>query len=325
MSSSPLRLLFAGTPDFAATFLKALIESEHQLTAVYTQPDRCAGRGKQLQASPVKQLAQEAAIPVCQPATLKPVHEQQALAQWRADAMVVVAYGLLLPAPVLQAPRFGCVNVHASLLPRWRGAAPIQRAIEAGDTETGITIMRMDEGLDTGDMLALARCPIDAEATAHDLHRRLAALGVPALLGVLADLPGRLAQARPQDDAQATYARKIDKAEAELDWRLDAPLLARRVRAFNPSPVCFSTLAGERIRIWQAHAAPAPALSPSPGTIVQADHTGVLVDCGRGQLCITQLQLPGGRTLGAQQVLHARGKLFAAGNRFDLPRAATSA
>ena len=185
--------------------------------------------------------------------------------------------------------------------------------------------MRMDEGLDTGDMLALARCPIDAEATAHDLHRRLAALGVPALLGVLADLPGRLAQARPQDDAQATYARKIDKAEAELDWRLDAPLLARRVRAFNPSPVCFSTLAGERVRVWQAHAAHLAAAPQAPGTILRADHTGVLVDCGRGQLCITQLQLPGGRTLGAQQVLHARGKLFAAGKRFDTPLAATSA
>jgi methionyl-tRNA formyltransferase len=316
---TPLRLVFAGTPDFAATHLKVLIDSKHQLLAVYTQPDRPAGRGKKLQASPVKALALEAGIPVRQPPSLKDAQQQQALAELGADALIVVAYGLILPQAVLDIPSLGCLNVHASLLPRWRGAAPIQRALEAGDEETGITIMQMDAGLDTGDMLATARCPIGANCNAGELHDRLAELGPPLLLEVLEDLSTAQAGARAQDDALATYAHKILKPEAALDWRRSARELARAVRAFNPFPVCFSPLGGERVKIWQARPAGADSPTAPPGTILQADQQGVLVSCGQGQLLLERLQLPGGKALDAGQLLNARAGLFAAGARFELP------
>ncbi len=317
MSRSSLRLIFAGTPDFAALHLKALIDSKHQLLSVYTQPDRPSGRGKKLHPSPVKHLATAAGLPVCQPASLRDAIEQQHLAAQQADLMIVVAYGLILPQAVLDAPRLGCLNVHASLLPRWRGAAPIQRAIEAGDDETGITIMQMDAGLDTGDMLATARCPIAADTTGGSLHDELATLGVPLLLEVLDDLLRFQRDAQSQDDDQATYANKILKAEAAIDWRRDAHSLDRMVRAFNPFPVCYSTLAGERVRIWLSRPSGTAPLPEPAGTILQAGPQGILVNCGRGQLSIQQLQLPGGKVLSADQVLNARSELFAPGRQFD--------
>ncbi len=319
MSGNSLRLIFAGTPDFAARHLAALMDSRHRVLAVYTQPDRPAGRGKKLQASPVKRLAAAAGLAVHQPASLRDEAEQQVLAALEPDLMVVVAYGLILPQAVLDIPRFGCLNVHASLLPRWRGAAPIQRAIEAGDPETGTTIMQMDAGLDTGDMLATARCPIERDSTAASLHDTLAAIGAPLLLQVLDDLPRYRANAERQDDHRATYAGKIRKEEAALDWSRDAETLDRAIRAFNPFPVSYSTLSGERVRIWQAQPAGTGALPEPPGTILRSDRDGILVNCGRGQLRIRRLQLPGGRELSAEQVLNARGDLFAPGQRFDMP------
>ena len=317
MPEPSLRVIFAGTPEFAAIHLKAIIDSKHQLIAVYTQPDRPAGRGKKLHASPVKQLAEAAAIPVYQPATLRDGAEQRQLAALGADVMVVVAYGLILPQAVLDAPRRGCLNVHASLLPRWRGAAPIQRAIEAGDEQTGITIMQMDAGLDTGDMLAGVTCPIGCDTTAASLHDELAALGAPLLLEVLDDLATHQAGRRRQDDETATYASKIVKAEAEIDWQQDAQLLCRRIRAFNPFPICFSTLGEERVKIWQARSASLESAAEPAGTILRAGPEGILVNCGSGQLSIQRLQLPGGKALTADQILNARRQLFAPGKQFN--------
>lgn len=316
MTESSLRLVFAGTPEFSAIHLKVLIDSKHQLLSIYTQPDRPAGRGKKLQASPVKQLAEASAIPVFQPSTLKDPEVQQQLAELGADLLVVVAYGLILPQAVLDIPRLGCLNVHASLLPRWRGAAPIQRAIEAGDSVSGTTIMQMDAGLDTGDMLATAQCPIAATTTAAELHDQLAIIGAPLLLDVLADLPAKQRHAQRQDDSLATYAHKILKPEAELDWSRDTGELDRAIRAFNPFPVCFSTLREERVKIWQAEPAGIATLPETPGTILSADQRGILVNCGSGQLCIRRLQLPGGKVLTTDQILNARADLFAPGNRF---------
>lgn len=320
---SSLKLIFAGTPEFAAIHLRALIESEHQLIGVYTQPDRPAGRGKKLQSSPVKQLALAYDIPVFQPASLKDEQTQATLAALGADALVVVAYGLILPQGVLDLPRFGCLNVHASLLPRWRGAAPIQRAIEAGDQETGTTIMQMDAGLDTGNMLATARCPIGADTTAASLHDQLASLGAPLLVEVLSDLPAFLAAGTVQDDEQATYASKILKPEAELDWRRPARELDLSIRAFNPFPVCFTRLGDQRVKVWQASPAGNAPISEAPGTILRADRNGILVNCGDGQLNIEKLQLPGGKPLGVEQVLNGSADLLCAGNRFSLPAASS--
>lgn len=311
----PLRLIFAGTPEFAALHLDALLDSRHEVVAVYTQPDRPAGRGKKLQASPVKQRAERAGLPVLQPATLRDADALQTLADHGADVMVVVAYGLILPQAVLDAPRLGCLNVHASLLPRWRGAAPIQRAIEAGDRETGVTVMQMDAGLDTGAMLATARCAITDDTTAASLHDELAALGAPCLLRVLDDLPACQDRAEVQDDRLACYASKILKPEALLDWRLPAHVLDRRVRAFNPFPVCFSEIGGQRCKIWRARARGAPH-SAAPGTILESDREGIRVACGEGSLCLQVLQLPGGRAIEAEVLLNARGDLFAPGARF---------
>jgi len=315
VSGAPLRLVFAGTPEFASAHLAALLESKHQLQAVYTQPDRPAGRGRKLQASAVKQLALEAGLPVCQPHSLKDAQAQAQLRDWRADVMVVVAYGLILPQAVLDIPARGCLNVHASLLPRWRGAAPIQRAIEAGDERTGITIMRMDAGLDTGDMLASASCPVAAHSGAS-LHDALAQLGPPLLLSVLDDLDAHLAAARAQDDAAATYAHKISKAEGAIDWSGDVLTLERRIRAFNPFPVCHSWLDGERLRLWQASSLAGGPAASAPGTILRADERGIVVNCGDGRLALTELQLPGGKRLPAGELLRARGELFAPGKRF---------
>ncbi|HEY6527578.1 MAG TPA: methionyl-tRNA formyltransferase [Cellvibrionaceae bacterium] len=292
MPQSPLKIIFAGTPEFAATHLAALLSSEHQLLAVYTQPDRPAGRGKHLQASPVKTLALEHQIPVCQISTLKSAEAQAQLTKWGADIIVVVAYGLLLPQAVLDTPRLGCINVHASLLPRWRGAAPIQRAIEAGDKATAITIMQMDAGLDTGPMLHIAPCPILPDDNARTLHDRLAAIGPAAMLAVLDELAQGIAQPQPQPSEGVTYAHKLSKEEAAIDWSADAKQINRRVRAFNPAPVAYFGLAQERVRVLTAIVAQ-DISERAPGEIIKIDASGIYVACGNGCLQIQTLQLPG--------------------------------
>lgn len=317
--ASSLRIIFAGTPDFAAVHLQALLASHHQVVAVYTQPDRPAGRGKKLQASPVKQLAVSAGLSVAQPLSLKDPDAQAQLATYDADLMIVVAYGLLLPTAVLQAPRLGCINVHASLLPRWRGAAPIQRAIEAGDVETGITLMQMDAGLDTGAMLAKVQCAITAEDNAATLHDRLAELGPPALLDTLANLSHRQTSAEAQNHDLATYAHKLSKEEAQIDWSLTATELERRIRAFNPFPVAFTLLAGERLRILAAQLAETPHQS-APGTILAVTTDAVIVGCGDGTaMALNVVQLPGKKALKVKDLLHGSAQLFTQGQRLGAP------
>jgi methionyl-tRNA formyltransferase len=317
MTKTPLRVIFAGTPEFAAHHLKRLIESEYQLAGVFTQPDRPAGRGRKLQPSPVKQLAEQAGLSIFQPASLKDQAAQLQVAALAADVMVVVAYGLILPQAVLDTPRLGCLNVHASLLPRWRGAAPIQRAIEAGDSTTGITLMQMDAGLDTGAMLSAVECPIDDRANASDLQEELTQLGPSLLLEVLDDIDFRQRNAQAQDDRQASYAHKVLKAEAQLTWSHSAKAIDRKIRALNPAPVCYSILEGKRIRVWQARPLPSGASSETPGTIVCASDEGIFVRCAEGDLCLEVLQLEGGKALTAQQLLRAHQTLFAAGGHFE--------
>jgi methionyl-tRNA formyltransferase len=312
---SSLRLGFAGTPDFAARHLAALLASEHELVAALTQPDRPAGRGKKDRPSAVKALALEHGLTVLQPPSLRDPQAVAALAALELDALVVVAYGLLLPQTVLDLPRYGCLNVHGSLLPRWRGAAPIQRAIEAGDDQSGVTIMLMDAGLDTGPMLAHGPCTITPLTTSGDLYDELARTGPPLLLEVLADLPQKLSNAEPQDDALATHAAKITKAEAELDWSLPAPVLARRIRAFNPAPGCFTVLGDQRLKIWTATPSPS-ADAGAPGRVLAADERGILVSCGEGALLLDQIQLPGGKAMPAADVLRGKAALFTPGTRF---------
>ncbi|MET0052756.1 MAG: methionyl-tRNA formyltransferase [Candidatus Thiodiazotropha sp.] len=302
--SQPLKIIFAGTPDFAAVALKALLSTEHTVVAVYTQPDRPAGRGRKLQPSPVKQLALEHAIPVCQPQTLKEASAQQELAGFQADLMVVVAYGLLLPQAVLDTPRLGCINIHASLLPRWRGAAPIQRAILAGDLESGVTIMQMEAGLDTGPMLIKSVTPIAADETGGSLHDRLAELGAEALLQVLPGLSEGRVTGEVQDDAQANYARKLDKQEARIDWTQDAEQIDRLVRAFNPWPVAHCLFGDQVMRVWNSQALAGDA-GGEPGRIVASDKSAFEVATGSGRLRITQLQMPGKRAMSAGDFLNA--------------------
>lgn len=320
-SSDGLRIVFAGTPAFAAHHLQQLLDSRHQVVAVYSQPDRPAGRGKKLAASPVKQLALAHQLPVYQPASLKDPEALQQLATLDADIMVVVAYGLLLPAAVLTTPRLGCINVHASLLPRWRGAAPIQRAIEAGDEQTGVTIMQMDVGLDTGDMLVKAECPITAEDTGGSLHDRLLEIGGPALLRALDQLQQGCAQPEKQDDSQACYAAKLSKDEALLDWRLPAAVLARKVRAFNPFPVAYTRLtaapAEERIRVLAAQ--PVAETGGQPGEIRQVSGAGVQVACGDQALLLTGVQLPGKKAMPVDELLRDHPDYFQAGARLESP------
>ena len=304
-----MKIIFAGTPVFAARHLATLIDSEHDILAVYTQPDRPAGRGKKLTPSPVKALAMEHDIPVHQPISLKDKIPQQTLAELNADIMVVVAYGLLLPQAVLNAPKHGCINVHASLLPRWRGAAPIQRAIEAGDTTTGITIMQMDRGLDTGDMLLIRECPILPSDTAGDLHDRLINLGPPALLEALDEINQKRSQAQKQDDTLSNYATKIEKAEARINWQAPSHEIARKIRAFNPFPVSFTELKGERIKIHSAHPSTAPA-SKAPGTVT-IEGKDIIVHCGEGSLIIDHLQLPGKKACDAATFLNGFAHLLA--------------
>jgi len=292
-----MRLVFAGTPDFAAVALRALLAAGHEVVLVLTQPDRASGRGLAQRASPVKQMALAAGIEVFQPATLKEGAAQERIRAASGTAMIVAAYGLILPPAVLDLPPLGCINIHASLLPRWRGAAPIQRALLAGDSETGVCIMQMDAGLDSGPVLLSARQPISSEDTALSLHDRLAEQGARLIVEVLARLP---LPACAQPAAGITYAAKIDKTEAALDWRLPALQLERQVRAFNPHPGATCLLDGRLLKVWHAEPVAADGL---PGLILAADRSGIVVACGQGALRLTELQKAGGKRLSAAQFL----------------------
>jgi methionyl-tRNA formyltransferase len=293
-----MKLIFAGTPEFAASALQALIDAGHDIALVLTQPDRPAGRGMKLKASPVKTLALAHGLPVSQPLTLKTAEAQAEIAAVGAEVMVVAAYGLILPKAVLEMPTRGCLNIHASLLPRWRGAAPIHRAIEAGDAETGVTIMQMDVGLDTGDMLLTVREPIHADDSTGSLHDRLAAQGAQAMVAALAQLDALSPQPQPAEGV--TYAEKIGKAEAQLDWSLPAEVLHRKIRAFNPFPGASTLAGGEALKIWQAQLADGAG---APGDVLAADADGVRIACGSGALLATQLQAAGGKRLAAREFL----------------------
>ena len=312
--SQSLRIVFAGTPDFAARHLAALLSSEHEVIAVYTQPDRPAGRGKKLTASPVKNIAVENDIPVYQPENFKSDEAKQELADLNADIMVVVAYGLLLPQAVLDTPRLGCINVHGSILPRWRGAAPIQRSIWAGDAETGVTIMQMDIGLDTGDMLKIATLPIEATDTSASMYEKLAGLGPDALVDCLADIAAGTAVAEKQNDELANYAKKLSKEEARINWSDDAAHIERCVRAFNPWPMSHFEAAENSIKVWQSRVAEQTSDKPA-GSILQADKTGIYVATGQGVLVLEQLQVPGKKAMSVQDILNSRASWFEVGTQ----------
>jgi methionyl-tRNA formyltransferase len=314
---TPLRVVFAGTPAFAAEHLTKLLASEHEVIAVYTQPDRPAGRGKQLTASPVKAVAQEHAIPVSQPVSLRSPEEEAALEALKPDVMVVVAYGLLLPKNILDVPAFGCINVHASLLPRWRGAAPIHRAIEAGDQETGITIMRMDEGLDTGAMLMIEKTSITASHTTGTLTDELETLGAKTLISTLDALPALLNEAVDQPEGGITYAHKISKTEAIIDWSQSTASITQKVRALNPAPGCFTLLGDQRIKLWEASAVSnGGGANTTPGTIISLNKEGLTVSTGDGLVSITRLQLPNKKPLSIADLVNGNPALLSPGNQF---------
>ena len=299
-----MKIVFAGTPEFSVSALDALIASGHDVVAVYTQPDRPVGRGRKLRPGPVKQCALDHNIPVYQPLSLKDQDAQQAFAALQADLMVVVAYGLILPAAILEMPTYGCLNIHASILPRWRGAAPIQRAILAGDSKTGVTIMQMNEGLDTGDMLFKVETDIQPQENAGSLHDRLALLGAEAIVAVVSRLQSGDLQAERQDDDQACYANKLDKAEARLDWQQPAELLDRQVRAFNPWPVAQCQWGEKTLRVWQAETL-AVSSSAAAGTVINASKQGLDVVTGEGCLRLLQIQLPGGKPMPTEAFINA--------------------
>lgn len=332
-----LNIIFAGTPEFAAYHLQALVNSEHNVIAVYTQPDRPAGRGKKLKPSAVKALALEHNIPVEQPLNFKApvidnesaqsssIHPQTVLASYDADIMIVVAYGLLLPQSVLDTPRHGCLNVHGSILPRWRGAAPIQRAIESGDTETGITIMQMDKGLDTGDMLLKVSCRINENDASADLHDRLMILGAPALLTVLDQVEHQTLTPQKQNDALACYAEKITKQEAEVNWQEPPQRIQRMIRAFNPFPVAYTFWQSERIKIYAAEMYPLCSHDTKkqtclPGEIITVSDAGIVVACGDQPashgIMIKRLQIPGKKAMTVAELLNGYSDLFVVGKQF---------
>ncbi len=320
-----MRILFAGTPEFAAAHLQALLDCDsHELVAVYTQPDRRAGRGKRMSISPVKALAQSAGLIVEQPLSLKDSAAQQQLASYQADILVVAAYGLLLPPAILSAPRLGCINVHASLLPHWRGAAPVERAIQAGDSETGVTIMQMDEGLDTGDMLLESRCTITEDETGDSLRQKLTELGRPALMSTLEKMASGKVGGTVQDEAHASYAKKLDKSEARINWQASAALIDRTIRAFTSAMPCYAMLEEQRIKILSAHInAPINALNddtasnaPRAGRILDVQSHAIVVQCGSGIVAITQVQLAGTKPMSIAALLNGRPTFFKPGQCF---------
>lgn len=313
---SDLRIAFAGTPDIAAIILQRLLDAGITPIAAYTQPDKPAGRGRKLQQSAVKVLAMENDIPVYQPQTLRDSRAQQTLEDLKPDLMIVIAYGLILPQEVLDIPTYGCMNIHASLLPRWRGAAPIQRAILEGDETTGITIMQMDAGLDTGDMLVKEEVAIAPDETSSSLHHKLAQAGGKAMLAALNLLKANKLQPKQQDDTLASYAHKIEKSEGEIDWQQSAEAIERMLRAFQPWPVAYSHIAGERVRIFSADII-ASSCVEAPGTLVEFSKNGLKVATGEGYLNITQLQLAGGKPLNVSQLVNAPPKVLTPGACFD--------
>lgn len=310
-----MRIVFAGTPDFAAQHLAALIAADNlDVVAVYTQPDRPAGRGKKLQPSAVKSLALEHNLAVEQPVNFKADSAVATLAAYNADIMVVVAYGLLLPQVVLDTPRLGCVNVHGSLLPRWRGAAPIQRSIWAGDTVTGVTIMQMDAGLDTGPMLSKVELPIEADDTSATIYTKLAALGPTALVDALHKLANGELTGEAQNDDDATYAKKLSKDEAAIDWLTDASFIERCIRAFNPWPGTEFYCGDQRIKVWQAQVlADVSNTTTAPGTVIAASKDGIDIQCGNGILRLLLLQTPGKKPMPCQDILNGRSHWFTVG------------
>ncbi len=319
-----MKIIFAGTPDFAATSLQALIKhceasAEHQIAAVYTQPDRQSGRGKKMSMSPVKTLALESTIPVEQPVNFKAQETKDILASYDADLMVVVAYGLLLPQAVLDIPKLGCINVHGSLLPRWRGAAPIQRAIEAGDAESGVTIMQMEAGLDTGPMLLKAVTPITEQETGLSLHDKLAEQGASLLTKAIEQIAAENIHPEIQDDSLATYAHKLNKQEAQINWQDSAMNIERKIRAFNAWPVCTAELAGQTIRVWQAEVVDM-ITDEEAGTIIRSDKEGILVATSEKLLRLTHLQMAGSKMMAVKDLLNApaRQELLAVGKQFGL-------
>lgn len=311
-----LKLIFAGTPDFAARHLAALLSSDHEVVAVYTQPDKPAGRGQKLTASPVKELALAHNLPVYQPASLRNEEAQAELASLGADLMVVVAYGLILPKAVLDTPRLGCINVHGSLLPRWRGAAPIQRAIWAGDAETGVTIMQMDVGLDTGAMIRKVSCPIAADETSTSLYDKLAELGPLELVDTVDAMAAGNTTAEPQDDALANYAQKLSKEEARIDWTMDAVAIERCIRAFNPWPISWCEVAGQTIKVWQAEVIEHEH-GQSAGTLLKADKQGIDIATGKGVLRLLTLQPPGKKAMSVTDLLNSRRDWFEPGTQLN--------
>lgn len=316
LETKSLKIIFAGTPQFAVPALQALIDSPHEVIGVYTQPDRPAGRGQKLVMSPVKTLALAHDIPVYQPSSLKDLQQQSIFASMNADLMVVAAYGLILPQAVLDVPKFGCINIHGSLLPAWRGAAPIQYSLLKGDTETGVTIMKMDKGLDTGDIMYMLKCPITREDTSLSLYETLSKLGSEALMIVLSDLPHFLFKATPQNESLASYAPKILKSEAEISWAESAKKIHQRIRAYVPWPVAITHLNGLDIKI---HAADMIEMEYNalPGTLINVEKSGIDVATGKGVLRITRLQFPGGRVLDVSEALNSRRDSFVEGQRFD--------
>lgn len=322
--SQPLRIVFAGTPDFSAQHLAALIQSEHQVVAVYCPPDKPAGRGKKMTACATKQLALAHNLIVEQPVNFKESTDRDVLASYNADVMVVVAYGLLLPQSVLDLPRLGCINVHGSILPKWRGAAPIQRSLEAGDDKTGVTIMQMDKGLDTGDMILKAECDISTTDTSASLYEKLAALGPNALIDTLGLMAKGTHQRISQNNEQATYAAKLDKAEAEINWQQSASVIDRKIRAYIPWPVAQFTYSEQatnkehRIRIWQASVVERNKAEQNqiqtPGTILSADKLGIVVATNENAIRLEVLQLPGKKALPVADILNSRSDWFKVAN-----------
>lgn len=311
-----LKLIFAGTPDFAARHLAALLSSDHEVVAVYTQPDKPAGRGQKLTASPVKELALAHDLPVYQPASLRKEEAQAELAALGADLMVVVAYGLILPKAVLDTPRLGCINVHGSLLPRWRGAAPIQRAIWAGDAETGVTIMQMDVGLDTGAMIRKISCPIAADETSASLYDKLAELGPQALVDTINAMAAGNTAAEAQDDALANYAEKLSKEEARIDWSMEAVAIERCIRAFNPWPISWFEVADQTVKVWQAEVITQDH-GQRAGTLLKADKQGIDVATGKGVLRLLTLQPPGKKAMSVTDLLNSRRDWFEPGTQLN--------